>query len=336
MDWTPLDTWIVITAALAAMACSVPGLLLVLTRQSLQGAAISHGVLPGLAVAFLFAGSANWGWLLVGAISAGILVAMLTHAIHRFGGVENGAALGVVFCVMFASGLLLIRVASIGTSLDPDVVLYGSLELSVLSATSIPPATQMAGFSLALNLILLGLFYKELLLVCFDPAMARSLGYPVFFIRQGLVVITAVTTVLAFESVGSILVLAMLVIPGATAALLSRRLPVILGLTLAIAAGSALLGHLMAVVAFPWLCSFIWTDGVIESTSSAASMAVCSGLLLMLTIGTVALSRWVLAVWVEHGDLAPDPMAPALTDVLPVVYGPEDRGRAPGVRRPVA
>ncbi len=125
-DWGTLDTWIVLTAALSAMACALPGVFLVLKRQSMMGDALSHTVLPGIVCAFLLTHALEVrGWILpatyeatqhasmlVGAAVIGVLSAVLTEWLQRVGKVEATAALGVVFTTLFALGLLLIRVAA--------------------------------------------------------------------------------------------------------------------------------------------------------------------------------------------------------------------------------
>ena len=123
MSWTELDTWIVVTGVLIYLACAPPGAFLMLNRQSMLGDGISHAVLPGLAIAFLLTGSRDVLPMVVGAVMAGVLTAVLTQAVQRFGQVESGAALGVVFCGLFAAGLILIRVASDKVDLDADCVL---------------------------------------------------------------------------------------------------------------------------------------------------------------------------------------------------------------------
>ena len=231
MNWTDLDTWIVATGVLICLACTLPGTFLMLNRQSMLGDGISHAVLPGLAIAFLLTHSRAVLPMVGGAVIAGVFTALLTQAVQRLGQVESGAALGVVFCAFFAVGLILIRVASDRVDLDADCVLYGSIETAVVDE-GIPRVTLISGGLLIANLLLTLLFYKELRLAAFDPALATTLGFNADAIRLGLTLVASVTTVLAFESVGSILVIAMLVVPAATASLLTRRLHVLLGLAL--------------------------------------------------------------------------------------------------------
>ena len=282
MIWTELDTWIVVTGVLICMACALPGTYLMLNRQSMLGDGISHAVLPGLAIAFLVTNSREVLPMVLGAVAAGVLAAVLTQAVQRLGQVESGAALGVVFCGLFAVGLILIRVASDRVDLDPDCVLYGSIETAVVDVTRVPRVAVISAGLLAVNALLTVLFYKELRLSAFDPALATTLGFNADAIRLGLTLVASVTTVLAFESVGSILVIAMLVVPGAAASLLTHKLHRLLWTALLFAALSAVLGHISAVT-LPGMVGRWFGQDDISATSSAAMMAVAAGALFLLS-----------------------------------------------------
>jgi len=272
-DWFELDTWIVITAALAAMACAIPGSFLVLRRQSMMGDALTHTVLPGIVAAFLlshYLKSAGWiatdpsdphqafdatsyTFMFVGAMLTGVLTAVLTEWISRQGRVENSAALGVVYTSLFAVGLLTIRLAADNVHIDPDCVLYGNLESVWTGPGEIPRAAWVSGGTLLFNVILVTCFFKELRISTFDPALATSLGINATLIHYALMAVTAATAVAAFESVGNILVIAMLIVPAATAHLLTDRLWLMLVLAALIGAASAAIGHAMALVLPPLL-----------------------------------------------------------------------------------
>ena len=281
MNWSELDTWIVITGVLICLACALPGAFLMLNRQSMLGDGISHAVLPGLAIAFLLTNSRDILPMVAGAVIAGVLTAVLTQVVQRYGQVESGAALGVVFCGLFAVGLILIRVASDRVDLDADCVLYGSIETAVVDVGRVPRVALISGGLLLVNALLTALFYKELRLAAFDPALATTLGFNADAIRLGLTLVASVTTVLAFESVGSILVIAMLVVPAAAASLLTRRLPRLLALALLFAAMSAVLGHIGAIT-LPGIVGGWFGQPRLGATSSAAMMAVVAGGLFVL------------------------------------------------------
>lgn len=276
--WTEIDTWIVLTGVFVAMACALPGLFLVLNRQSMLGDAISHAVLPGIAIAFLITASREPMALLPGAVLAGILTGLLTYLLEKYGRVEASAALGVVFSLLFALGLLLIRVASDRVDLDPSCVLYGTLEMSVIDDPGIPGITWLSLILFLLNGLAVLLFYKELKALSFDPDYAQTRGLPVSWLRQGLAIMTSITAVLCFEAVGSILVVAMLVVPASTALLLSRDLRWVLGGTLFFAVLTAPFGHFLAVWGVPYLLrSLVPGMENLGATSSTGMMCAVGG-----------------------------------------------------------
>ena len=276
MEWTFLDTWIVIVGVLGAMACALLGNYLVLRRMSMMGDAISHAVLPGLAIAFLISGSRESLPMLIGAILIGVLTTLFIHGIDRLSGLDRGASMGVVFTTLFALGLILIRQAADHVDLDPGCVLYGAIELTPLDTYlwlgwEIPRAAFTNGAMLIINLIFVILLNKELKITSFDPALATTIGINASLMQYILMTLVAATTIAAFESVGSILVIAMLIVPAAAAHLLTDRLGLMLLISLVFAAASAFLGHIGAITV-PKLFGF-------EDTSTAGMMALTAGVL---------------------------------------------------------
>jgi manganese/zinc/iron transport system permease protein len=293
--WTAYDTWTVVTAALAAMACALPGVFLVMRRQSMMGDALAHTTLPGIVLAFLIAHAlqqAGWvssatydSWrhaaMFIGALLIGILSAVLTEWVQKLGRVEASAALGVVFTTLFAIGLLLIRLKADQVHIDPDCVLYGIIETTVLDTvgdTNIPRAAVVNGLVLVANLLLVMIFFKELRISAFDPAISTAMGINAQAMHYALMAVTAATLVSAFESVGSILVIAMLIAPAATAHLLTDRLDFLIAISLAIAALSAFLGHIMAITLPPLVFTPLGYPEVVD-TNTAGMMAVAAGVL---------------------------------------------------------
>jgi manganese/zinc/iron transport system permease protein len=276
MEWTFLDTWIVIVGMLGAMSCALLGNYLVLRRMSMMGDAISHAVLPGLAIAFLVSGSRESLPMLIGAILIGVLTTLFIHGIDRLSGLDRGASMGVVFTTLFAIGLILIRQAADHVDLDPGCVLYGAIELTPLDTYDwfgweIPQAALTNGVMLLINLIFVLLFFKELKITSFDPALATTIGINANFMQYTLMTLVAATTIAAFESVGSILVIAMLIVPGAAAHLLTDRLGRMLLISLVFAAVSAFVGHIGAITIPTWFG--------FEDTSTAGMMAFMAGVL---------------------------------------------------------
>lgn len=276
MMWTLLDTWIVVAAGLSAASCALLGNFLVLRKMSMMGDAISHAVLPGLAAAFLISQSRSGPAMFIGAAIVGLLTAVLTQWIHSAGKVEESAAMGVTFTGLFALGLVMIVRAADKVDLDPGCVLYGAIELTPLDTVSLfgielPRAVVILGAMLLVNLLFVGLFYKELRITSFDPSLATTLGIDSRVMHYLLMTLVAITTVASFESVGSILVIAMLIVPAATAHLLTDRYGGMLLLSMVIAVLAAGLGHVSAITVPTW---FGYAD-----TNTAGMMAVVAGLL---------------------------------------------------------
>lgn len=279
--WTLLDTWIVVAGMLCAMSCALLGNYLLLRKMSMMGDAISHAVLPGLAVAFLLTGSRSGIVMLIGAGIVGVLTAVFTQWLRNFGKVDEGASMGVVFTTLFAIGLILIVRGADAVDLDPGCVLYGAIELVPLDTVNllgfdIPRAIIIMACVLLLDLVFVGVFYKELRISSFDPDLATSQGVRAGLMHYLLMTLVAITTVASFESVGSILVIAMLIVPPAAAHLLTDRLSTMLIVSLVLAAASAFLGHLAAITVPP-LLGF-------SDTSTAGMMAVATGFIFTMTL----------------------------------------------------
>lgn len=294
MNWTSFDTWIVVVGALCAVACALPGCFLVLRKMSMMGDAISHAVLPGLAIAFIMTGTRASVPMFLGAVMAGVLTALFTQWITRFGNVDRGAAMGIVFTTMFALGLLLIVRAADHVDLDPSCVLYGAIELTPIDLIpllghEVPRAAIVSGSVLLLNLVIIILLFKELRLSSFDPDLSDTLGFSSQFIHYLLMSIVAVTTVAAFESVGSIIVIAMLIVPPATALLLTNRLLPMLIIASLVAVAAAVLGHVGALVVPPWLGY--------TSTTTSGMIALAAGILFLIawlfSPSTGRISEWI-------------------------------------------
>ena len=275
MIWTSLDTWIVITGVLSALACALPGCFLVLRKMSMMGDAISHAVLPGLALAFLLTHSRDSLPMFIGAAAVGVLTAVFIDWVNRLGRVEESAAMGVVFTSLFALGLILIVRGADQVDLDPGCVLYGALELVPLDTVSIgswavPRAVLKLSAVLVMNIVFVTVLFKELMISTFDPALSDTQGISSRRMNLLLMAVVAVTAVAAFESVGSILVIAMLIVPAATAQLATDRLSSMLWVSTLVAVFSAVAGHVGAIT-LPRLAGF-------EDTNTAGMIAVFAGL----------------------------------------------------------
>lgn len=278
------DGWIIAIAATCAVACVLPGCFLVLRRMSLMGDAISHAVLPGIALGFLLTGSRSNGIMFAGAIVAGFLTAFFSQWLKRFGRVDEGAAMGVVFTILFAIGLLLIVQGADSVELDPSCVLYGALEFApldlvtvpLLNGVEVPRAFLMVGVVLLMNVIILIIFFKSFRIAAFDPEQARAQGMRPDLMHHLLMGMTAITTVASFEAVGSIIVVAMIIVPAVCARLFARNLVTMLCLASCLAVLSAVLGHLGAVE-LPHLIGY-------GSVPTSGMIAVVGGAVLFIAI----------------------------------------------------
>ena len=276
-----------LVAVLAAMACALPGTLLVLRGQALVGDRVSHAVLPGLVAGFLLTGGASGLAMSLGAGAAAVLAVGLAEAIRRLARIEAGAAMGITFTTFFAGGVLLLELGGArGVHLDVEHALYGNLESLIwLDATgsgslfdpaalaTLPPELPRMGVTFAGVALGLWVLWRPLVLASFDGGFAAGVGLPVGWLSLALVVATAMAAVAAFAAVGSILTVAMLICPPATARLMTDRLAVQVALALAIAAGSAAAGFWLAL-ALPQAM------GLPGAVSAAGMIAVVAGLCL--------------------------------------------------------
>lgn len=292
-EFVPLTLPPLVIATLAALACAGPGNFLLLRRQSLLGDAMSHVVLPGIVAAFLLSGSAAPAVMLAGALAAAALSSLLIEAIRRATRADPGAAMGATFTAMFAAGVLLLETSGASAvHLDVEHALYGNLEgLIWIDATgwasltdpqalaTLPPELPLLAVVATAILAALALFWRPLTIATFDEGFAATAGIPTRALSAGLTGLTALAAVAAFSAVGSILTIAMLICPPATARLLTDSLPRQLALSLLIAAASAIFGTLAA----GYLPLAL---GLPFAVSAAGSIATLSGLFL-------ALAAWI-------------------------------------------
>ncbi len=247
------DWWVMLTAVLCALPCSVLGCFLVLRRMSLLGDAITHAILPGIVLAFVLTGSRGVSPMLAGAAAAGILTALLSGAINRWGKVDEGASLGLVFSTMFALGVVMLGWVPRTMDLDPGCVLYGIIEgvpfdTTLVLGFAVPKAALTLGIVTIAVLALVIVFFKELRIVCFDPQLATTLGISAAVVHYALLGSVATTAVASFEAVGSILVITMLVAPAATAQMLTDKLGTMVVVAAIVGILDAIVGHLLAVM----------------------------------------------------------------------------------------
>ncbi len=263
-------TWrIILVGALTNVACALVGCYLVLRRMSLMGDAISHAVLPGLVIAFVLSGSTNILWMFLGAAAAALVTTFLTQTLHQFGRVPTDASMGVAFTSLFALGVVLLKFYASKLHFDVQCVFEGMLAAGALDTFTfqgweLPRQILTVGPVVLLNLLVITLLWKELKLSSFDPALSTAMGYSATVMHYLLMAVVAVTAAASFEAVGSILVVAMLIVPPATAHLLCDRLGTMVVVACVLAVVSAVLGY--------WLSS-----AAVWNVAPAGAMAVVAG-----------------------------------------------------------
>jgi manganese/zinc/iron transport system permease protein len=240
-------------------------------KMAMLSDAISHTVLLGIVVAYFISQTLTGVWMIVGAICAGLLTTFLVQILHQLR-VKSDAAIGITFTTMFALAILLISLFADRIHLDLDHVLYGELAFAPLDSVAlgsigvIPRAVLILSVLLSVITLIYFLLRKEIKAVSFDITHAMAIGIPTVAIHYLLMTLISVTTVVSFDFVGSILVVAMLVIPPASAYLIVRSFRSMLMVACLLAILSAIGGYAFA----------IWFD-----TSIAASMAVFAGIIFL-------------------------------------------------------
>lgn len=257
-------------AVVAAAACALPGVFLVLRRTAMMSDAISHTVLLGIVLAYFVVEEYGHPLLIVGAAAVGVITVSLTELLTKTRLVKEDAAIGLVFPALFSIAVILISVFARNIHLDAHVIFQGDLAFApfdrfVLAGVNLAPRSLVVlSTILLLNILFILLFYKELKLSTFDPALAAALGFSPTLIHYTLMSLVSVTAVGAFDAVGSILVIALMIVPPAAAYLLTDRLPVMLGLSVGIGAAGALGGY--------------WLSRALDSTIGGSMVTVLGGL----------------------------------------------------------
>ena len=275
-------------AAVTAAACALPGVFLVLRRMALMSDAISHSILLGIVLAFFATGNIASPLLIAAAAATGVLTVTLVELLHRTRRGKEDAAIGLVFPALFSVGVILISRYAGNVHLDVDAVLLGELAFAPFNRYSWggmdlgPRTLWVMGAILLLNAAFIGAFFKELKLTTFDAALAGALGFAPGALHYAFMTLVSITAVGAFDAVGSVLVVALMIAPPAAAYLITDRLPRMMALSVAIGVASALAGY--------------WMSYLLD-VSIAGSMATCTGLAFFLALlfaperGVVAVAR---------------------------------------------
>ena len=241
-----------IIASLVAIACAIPGTFLVLRKMAMISDAISHSILPGLVIGFFITQDLNSPLLILLAALTGVITVILVEKVQKTGLVKEDTAIGLVFPALFSIGVILIAKNANDVHLDVDAVLLGELAFAPFDRLTIggtdvgPKSMWVIGTILLITIGLLLAFFKELKLSTFDAGLSASLGFSPVIIHYGLMTVASVTTVGAFDAVGAILVVALMIAPAACAYLLTTNLKKMLLLAVSFGMISAISGYWFA------------------------------------------------------------------------------------------
>ncbi|GHC45122.1 metal ABC transporter permease [Ulvibacter litoralis] len=273
-------------ASLVAVACAIPGVFLVLRKMALISDAISHAILPGIVIGFFITQDLNSPLLILLAAITGVITVVLVETIQKTNLVKEDTAIGLVFPALFSIGVILIAKNANDVHLDVDAVLLGELAFApfdrlLVSGVDLgPKSLWVMGTVLLITLVLLFLFFKELKVSTFDTGLSSAMGFSPLVLHYGLMSVSSVTVVGAFDAVGAILVVALMIAPAATSYLLTSDLKKMLGLSICFGVFAAIAGY--------WLAH--WLDA-----SISGSMTTVLGLIFLL-VYLFAPSKGLLAV----------------------------------------
>ncbi|MGX7107521.1 metal ABC transporter permease [Hutsoniella sourekii] len=245
------ESWFILL--LTAVTCGLIGCFLVLRQLSMISDAISHSVLLGIVLGYFIAGDLDSPLLILGAAAIGILTVWSTETLTKTGLVENDDAVGIIYPFFFAIAVILITRYAGNVHLDTDIVIMGEVILAPLNRVdflglSLPKALAEMGVLFLANMIFIGLFFKELKITTFDEQFGHLAGFNAGLLFYALMTLTSVTTVVAFDAVGAILVVAFIVGPGATAYLICKDLKQMLWVSVIYSVINASIGYVLAII----------------------------------------------------------------------------------------
>ena len=276
-----------LTGLISALSCTLVGNILVLRKQAMLSDTISHVVLPGIVISYLIFGSLASYFMLLGAAIAGLIAVGTMSVLRLYTSMDNSAAMATTLSVFFAIGVLMIEITAGGNvHLDVEHALYGNLESLIwidgenflslfdpIALQTIPAELMRAIMGFVLIALSTWVFWRYLVVFTFDETFAALSGVPVWLISAGLAVAATVAAIVAFDAVGSIIVVSMFVCPPAAARVLTNVLRNQFVLSLLFAALSAVFGYAIAGYV-PILLGFE------TSISAAGTIATLSGVIL--------------------------------------------------------
>ena len=227
-----MDAFIIIlTGSLVAVSCSLLGSFLILRQMAMVGDAISHSVLPGIVIAFFMVGSLQSIWMLIGAGVLGVFTTFLIEFFHQKGRLQTDASIGVTFTWLFALGVILVTYYAGNAHIDQDCILHGEIAYVPIDLMYDrdgnpigPKAVIILSVVLSIIILFITVFYKELFITTFDSSFSNAIGISSSKWHYLLMGLVSLTTVASFESVGAILVVALLIAPASAAYLITHNL----------------------------------------------------------------------------------------------------------------
>lgn len=237
---------------ITAVSCALLGVFLVLKNMAMVADALSHTVLLGIVLGYFIAGDLDSPILFMGAALFGVMtVYAIEYVVNKFA-IQSDAATGLVFTLLFALAIILISKYARNVHLDVDVVLSGEVVFATLNTMEIfgiqvPISFARMFVMLVINLAFVTVTYQQLKVSIFDPVYAKSIGVAVGFLNLVLMTLVSITTVVAFDTVGAILVISLMVAPALSAHLLSKRLSIMLLVALLYGVINSVLGYYVAI-----------------------------------------------------------------------------------------
>lgn len=277
-----------LVAVVMAVACALPGVFVVLRKNSMLVDGIGHAVLPGIVIGYALTQDLGSPWLILGAALAGLVVVLGNEYLTRTGLLTGDSPQGLVFPALFSIGVIMVTANFANIHLDTHAVLVGDLNLASFDQLTIdapggashlnlgPVYLYVMSAVLLANAAFIALFYRQLKISTFDPQFARSLGIRSGALNTAFMFLVSVTVTAAFNGAGAILVIALVVAPPATAYLLTDRLPVMICLTVGIAGAGAVAGFWMAYAA---------------NAATSAGMSVFYGVVFLLALAASRAAR---------------------------------------------
>ncbi len=269
-----IEFWTLAIAVVTSLACALCGVLLLVNREAMVSEGLSHAVLPGIILAYIVIRDRSSPWLILSAGLAGLLMVVLVQAIQRTRLVKDDASLGIVFPALFSIGIVMASRELGNTHFHAHCIIDGNLALApldrwILGGADVGPSPfyVMAGV-LAVVVLFVVLLFKELKLMVFDPGLAKSLGFKPAILHIVWLALVSMTTVSAFETAGSILVVALMITPPAAAYLLTDDLKRMFLIGGALGVASAVLGFYLGL----WLD--VAPTGPMASVSGAIFLVV--------------------------------------------------------------